>query len=81
MAGVYAVIGSFGMMTIISVGFAAMTKTIIALTPKSLEELTKQALQCIRRRKNHRLLISPTDWQASGPITTSRKAGSPPVRF
>jgi len=40
MAGVYAVIGSVGMMTIISVGFAAMTKTIVALTPKPLEVLT-----------------------------------------
>ncbi|MBN2180297.1 MAG: sodium:solute symporter family protein [Sedimentisphaerales bacterium] len=40
MAGVYAVIGSIGMMTIISVGFAAMTKTIVALTPKPLEALT-----------------------------------------
>lgn len=40
MAGVYAVIGSIGMMTIISVGFAAMTKTIVALTPKSIDVLT-----------------------------------------
>jgi len=40
MAGVYAVIGSIGMMTIISVGFAAMTKTVVALTPKSVEQLT-----------------------------------------
>jgi len=42
MAGVYAVIGSFCMMTIISVGFSAMTKTIVALAPKSAEELTVQ---------------------------------------
>jgi SSS family solute:Na+ symporter len=40
MAGAYAVIGSIGMMTIISVGFAAMTKTIAALTPKSIDVLT-----------------------------------------
>lgn len=40
MAGVYAVIGSIGMMTIISVGFAAMTKTVVALTPKSVEQYT-----------------------------------------
>jgi SSS family solute:Na+ symporter len=39
-AGVYAVIGSIGMMTIISVGFAAMTKTVVALSPKPLEALT-----------------------------------------
>ena len=52
MAGIYAVIGSIGMMTIISVGFAAMTKTVVALTPKSIEQLTvaehteyEQALQ------------------------------------
>jgi SSS family solute:Na+ symporter len=40
MAGVYAVIGSIGMMTIISVGSAAMTKTVVALTPKSVEQYT-----------------------------------------
>lgn len=40
-AGVYAVIGSIGMMTIISVGFAAMTKTVVALSPKPLEALTR----------------------------------------
>ncbi len=39
-AGVYAVIGSIGMMTIISVGFAAMTKTVVALAPKPFEALT-----------------------------------------
>lgn len=39
-AGVYALIGSIGMMTIISVGFAAMTKTAVALSPKPLESLT-----------------------------------------
>jgi len=40
MAGVYAVIGSIGMMTIISVGFAAMTKTVVALAPKAPEQMT-----------------------------------------
>lgn len=40
MAGVYALIGSFCMMTVISVGFSAMTKTIVALVPKNMEELT-----------------------------------------
>ncbi|RKY12389.1 MAG: sodium:solute symporter family protein [Planctomycetota bacterium] len=40
MAGLYAVIGSIGMMTIISVGFAAMAKTVVALTPKSVEQYT-----------------------------------------
>ena len=40
MAGLYAVIGSIGMMTIISVGFAAMTKTVVALTPKTSAEYT-----------------------------------------
>ena len=42
MAGLYAVIGSIGMMTIISVGFAAMTKTVVALTPKTVEQYTVQ---------------------------------------
>jgi SSS family solute:Na+ symporter len=42
MAGLYAVIGSIGMMTIISVGFAAMTKTVVALTPKAVEQFTVQ---------------------------------------
>ena len=45
MAGVYAVIGSVGMMTIISVGFAAMTKTVVALTPKSTEQYTIEEKQ------------------------------------
>jgi len=40
MAGLYAVIGVFCMMTIISVGFAAMTKTVVALTPKTAEQLS-----------------------------------------
>jgi len=40
MAGLYAVIGSIGMMTIISVGFAAMTKTVVALTPKTAVQYT-----------------------------------------
>jgi SSS family solute:Na+ symporter len=40
MAGLYAVIGVIGMMTIISVGFAAMTKTVVALTPKAAAELS-----------------------------------------
>lgn len=40
MAGVYAVIGAVGMMTIISVGFSAMTKTVVALTPKTVEQLS-----------------------------------------
>ena len=42
MAGLYAAIGSIGMMTIISVGFAAMTKTVVALTPKTIERYTVQ---------------------------------------
>lgn len=42
MAGVYAVIGSFCMMTIISVGFSAMTKTVVALAPKSPTELSAE---------------------------------------
>src|SRR6056297_2888145 len=35
MAGLYAVIGAIGMMTILAVGFSAMSKTIVALTPKN----------------------------------------------
>jgi len=38
MAGLYAIIGVIGMMTVISVGFAAMTKTVVALTPKAVEQ-------------------------------------------
>lgn len=44
MAGVYAVIGSIGMMAIIAVGFSAMTKTVVALTPKQTSELTAAEL-------------------------------------
>ncbi len=42
MAAVYAVIGSIGMMAIISVGFSAMTKTVLALAPKQVSELTEE---------------------------------------
>lgn len=52
MAGLYAVIGAIGMMTILAVGFSAMTKTIVALTPKTVEQYSvveqveyQQALQ------------------------------------
>ncbi|MCB9509174.1 MAG: sodium:solute symporter family protein [Deferribacteres bacterium] len=40
MATVYALVGTVGMMAVLSVGFAAMTKTIVAMTPKSFQELT-----------------------------------------
>ncbi|MCD4830391.1 MAG: sodium:solute symporter family protein [Anaerohalosphaeraceae bacterium] len=44
MAGVYAVIGSVGMMTMIAVGFSAMTKTVVALAPKQVSELSASEL-------------------------------------
>ena len=34
LAGVYAIIGSFGLMALLSVGFNAMSKTVVGLTPK-----------------------------------------------
>jgi SSS family solute:Na+ symporter len=40
MAGLYAVIGAIGMMTILAVGFSAMSKTIVALTPKDAAQYT-----------------------------------------
>ncbi len=40
MAGVYAIVSCFGFMVMISLGFNAMGKTIVALTPKSVEQLT-----------------------------------------
>lgn len=40
MAAVYALIGSIGMMAIMSVGFSAMTKTVAALSPKTVSELS-----------------------------------------
>lgn len=42
MAGVYAVIGTIGMMAILAVGFSAMTKTVMAITAKSYESLSVQ---------------------------------------
>jgi SSS family solute:Na+ symporter len=42
MASVYAIIGTVGMMAILAVGFSAMTKTILALTPKAYEELSAE---------------------------------------
>lgn len=40
MAGLYAMIGAVGMMTILAVGFSAMSTTIVALTPKAVEQYT-----------------------------------------
>lgn len=40
LAGVYAIIGTIGMMAILSVGFSAVTKTVAALTPKEVHEFT-----------------------------------------
>lgn len=42
MAAFYSVIGSIGMMALLSVGFMAMTRTIIPLVPKTTAELTSQ---------------------------------------
>ncbi len=40
MAATYAIIGAIGMMGLLSVGYIAMTKTIEAITPKIITELT-----------------------------------------
>ncbi|RPJ38364.1 MAG: sodium:solute symporter family protein [Planctomycetaceae bacterium] len=40
MAAVYALIGAIGMMSFIALGFSAMSKTIIAITPKPVTEFT-----------------------------------------
>lgn len=40
MAAFYAVIGSIGMMALLSVGFMAMTRTIVPLVPKTPSQLT-----------------------------------------
>ena len=44
MAATYAVLGSIVMMAYLSVGFSAMSKTVIALTPKSIEQLSQKEL-------------------------------------
>ena len=70
MAGIYAVIGSIGMMTIISVGFAAMTKTVVALTPKSVEQYTikeaaeyEQALTLDKLEAHNYDILTPQEKQ------------------
>ena len=45
MAATYAVLGSIMMMAYLSVGFSAMSKTVVALTPKSAEELTTAEME------------------------------------
>ncbi|MFC1540880.1 sodium:solute symporter [Candidatus Latescibacterota bacterium] len=45
MAATYAVLGSIVMMAYLSVGFSAMSKTVIALTPKSFEQLSSEELR------------------------------------
>ncbi len=44
MAATYAVVGCFSMMINIALGFNAMTKTIAAITPKSVEQYTEVEL-------------------------------------
>lgn len=44
MAATYAVIGCFCMMVNIALGFNAMTKTIVAITPKSVEQYSEAEL-------------------------------------
>ena len=41
MAATYAIIGSIGMMGLLSVGYIAMNKTILAITPKNVQEYTQ----------------------------------------
>ncbi len=41
MGGVYALIGTIGMMAFIALGLSAMTKTIVAITPKPVAEFTQ----------------------------------------
>ncbi|MGF7140188.1 sodium:solute symporter family protein [Roseimarinus sediminis] len=40
MAATYALVGAIGMMGLISVGYTAMNKTIMAITPKTIEDFT-----------------------------------------
>ncbi|MDZ7617174.1 MAG: sodium:solute symporter family protein [Patescibacteria group bacterium] len=54
MAAVYALIGSVSMMAYIAVGFAAMTTTIVAMTPISARQLTPaQHVQYEEAYQNH----------------------------
>ena len=45
MAATYAIIGSVGTMAILAVGFTAMSKTIVGLTPKTLDQLSPAELR------------------------------------
>ncbi len=42
MAAIYAIIGTIGMMGLLSVGYVAMNKTILAITPKTIQEYTPE---------------------------------------
>jgi len=42
MAATYALIATFGMMGLLSVGYTAMSKTVLAITPKSVAEYSAQ---------------------------------------
>ena len=44
MGAVYSLIGSVGMMAFIALGFSAMTKTILAITPKAAAEYTQSQI-------------------------------------
>lgn len=45
MAGVYALVAAIGMMGLLSVGYTAMSKTILAITPKNVSEYTVKEKQ------------------------------------
>lgn len=45
MGGVYAIFGSIGLMILLSVGYISITKTVMVMTPKPIEEFTVQEKQ------------------------------------
>ncbi|MBK7103734.1 MAG: sodium:solute symporter family protein [Ignavibacteriae bacterium] len=42
MAATYAIVASIGMMGLVSLGYSAMSKTILAITPKTVSEFTQE---------------------------------------
>lgn len=58
MGAVYAVIGALGMMAFIALGFNAMAKTIVAITPKTAAEYTSAEEQSYREAYQHEMVLA-----------------------
>ena len=71
MAGAYAIVATIGMMGLLALGFSAMTKTILAMTPKPSSEYTsEEAAEVLLAQELAEL--QKTDWNELSEQDTKR---------